>query len=92
MLVSGVLCTCVDLMSQCIVVLKKILDQESKGWYIKYKDRLITELKGLNLLLSVCCCSFDIVFSLVPLTNCTYSHHVIIIVQCVFVVFLQVRI
>ena len=39
----------VDLMSQCIVVLKRILEQESKGWYIKYKDRLITELKGLYL-------------------------------------------
>jgi len=35
-------------MSRCVVVLKKILEQESKGWYIKYKDRLITELKGLH--------------------------------------------
>jgi len=37
-------------MSRCIVVLKKILEQESKGWYIKYKDRLITELKGVKLM------------------------------------------
>jgi len=35
-------------MSRCVVVLKKILEQESKGWYIKYKDRLITELKGIK--------------------------------------------
>ena len=33
-------------MNQCTEVLKKILEQESKGWYIKYKDRIITELKG----------------------------------------------
>ena len=32
-----------------MVILKKILEQESKGWYIKYKDRLITELKGIHL-------------------------------------------
>lgn len=37
------------LMNQCNEILKKILDQESKGWYIKYKDRLITELKGQNM-------------------------------------------
>lgn len=37
------------LMNQCSEILKKILDQESKGWYIKYKDRLITELKGQNM-------------------------------------------
>ena len=48
-LVDGILWSLVDLMSQSVVVLKKILEQESKGWYIKYKDRLITELKGLTL-------------------------------------------
>jgi len=49
MFVRGFSYLFVDLMSRCIVVLKKILEQESKGWYIKYKDRLITELKGMKL-------------------------------------------
>ncbi|KAK2155090.1 hypothetical protein LSH36_249g00040 [Paralvinella palmiformis] len=38
-----------NLMQKCTIVLKKILEKESKGWYVKYKDRLITELKDQNL-------------------------------------------
>jgi len=54
--VCFIICWClfVELMSRCLVVLKKILEQESKGWYIKYKDRLITELKGASFDCDVC--------------------------------------
>lgn len=35
-----------DLWRRCMTVVTMILEQESKGWYIKYKDRLIAELRG----------------------------------------------
>ncbi|CAH1793364.1 unnamed protein product [Owenia fusiformis] len=38
-----------DLMLKCVRILKGILDQESRGWHLKYKDKLITELKDQNL-------------------------------------------
>ena len=38
-----------DLMAQCTPLLKAVLERESKGWYIKYKDRIIAHLKGQNL-------------------------------------------
>ena len=36
----------VDLMDQCCVVLKEILEREARGWHLKYKDRLLADLKG----------------------------------------------
>ena len=27
-------------------MLKKILEKESQGWYIKFKDRLVAEMEG----------------------------------------------
>ena len=35
-----------DLLDKCTVIVKRILEKEAKGWYIKYKDKLLTELKG----------------------------------------------
>ena len=35
-----------DLLDKCSVIVKRILEKEAKGWYIKYKDKLLTELKG----------------------------------------------
>jgi len=70
----------VDLMSQCIVVLKKILEQESKGWYIKYKDRLITELKGVKL---ICSFAFDFDFC----CNAMNSIHTVLIALKYYVSF-----
>ena len=33
-------------MKKAIEIVKVILDKESRGWYLTYKDRLIAELKG----------------------------------------------
>ena len=35
-----------DLMQKCTSILKGILEKESKGWYIKFKDRMLADLKG----------------------------------------------
>ncbi|ESO09434.1 hypothetical protein HELRODRAFT_168417 [Helobdella robusta] len=37
------------IMNQSYEILSTILKQESRGWYIKYKDKIITDLKGLLL-------------------------------------------
>ena len=34
------------MMQKCTVILKNVLEKESKGWYVKYKDKIIGELKG----------------------------------------------
>ncbi len=35
-----------DLLDKCCAIVKRILEREAKGWYIKFKDKLLTELKG----------------------------------------------
>ena len=32
-------------MSRCMTILNQILERESQGWYVKFKDRLVAELR-----------------------------------------------
>ena len=48
-----------DLMDKCTAIIHRILERESRGWYIKFKDKIIAEVKGnliytIILLKSVC--------------------------------------
>ncbi|XP_013411124.1 uncharacterized protein LOC106174227 isoform X2 [Lingula anatina] len=38
-----------DLMNKCMPLLSSILEQEAKGWYVQYRDRLMNELKEQEL-------------------------------------------
>ena len=39
-----------DLMQTCCKILKDILEKESKGWHIKFKETLITQLRGKEII------------------------------------------
>ena len=33
-------------MEKCTAIIHRILERESRGWYIKFKDKIIADVKG----------------------------------------------
>ena len=34
-------------MSKCMFIVRNVLKKESKGWHIKFKDKMVQELQGM---------------------------------------------
>ena len=69
MLFSHLNCTgnhVVDLMSRCMTILNQILERESQGWYVKFKDRLVAELRRKFGSLA---CGYNDIVHIVPVSS-----------------------